>query len=336
MATLSLDLDNLWSYMKTHGDPGWEQFPSYLDLVIPRVLELLDKHGLKITFFVVGQDAALEKNQAALAELSRAGHEIGNHSYHHEPWLHLYSRDEIETEITSAELAVQTATGIRPRGFRGPGFSLSESVLEVLSERGYVYDASTFPTFIGPLARAYYFFNAPLSRKERQQRTALFGDIREGLRPLKPYRWRIGKSTLFEVPVTTMPLTRAPFHVSYLHYVDGYSRGLAKAYFRLSTSLCRLTGVEPSLLLHPLDFLGTDDVDCLGFFPGMGLEAEGKLKLVDWVLAEFRESFDVLPLCAYVGRLGQRASLREVAPKFSRQNPQAAIARPTAEQHIQG
>jgi len=40
IASLSLDLDNQWSYMKTHGDAGWELFPSYLDIVIPRVLYL--------------------------------------------------------------------------------------------------------------------------------------------------------------------------------------------------------------------------------------------------------------------------------------------------------
>lgn len=61
IASLSLDLDNQWSYMKTHGDEGWEMFPSYLDILIPRVLKFLDERHLKITFFVVGQDAALEK-----------------------------------------------------------------------------------------------------------------------------------------------------------------------------------------------------------------------------------------------------------------------------------
>ena len=39
IASLSLDLDNKWSYMKTHGDPGWEGFPSYLDTVVPRFLD---------------------------------------------------------------------------------------------------------------------------------------------------------------------------------------------------------------------------------------------------------------------------------------------------------
>jgi len=41
VASLSLDLDNKWSYLKTHGDVGWESFPSYLDMVVPRVLDFL-------------------------------------------------------------------------------------------------------------------------------------------------------------------------------------------------------------------------------------------------------------------------------------------------------
>jgi hypothetical protein len=37
-ASISLDLDNLWSYLKTQGVSGWESFPSYLDVVVPRIL----------------------------------------------------------------------------------------------------------------------------------------------------------------------------------------------------------------------------------------------------------------------------------------------------------
>ena len=72
IASLSLDLDNLWSYMKTHGDLGWENFPSYLDSFIPQVLDILDQLNLKITFFIVGQDAALKKNEEALRDFSDA------------------------------------------------------------------------------------------------------------------------------------------------------------------------------------------------------------------------------------------------------------------------
>ena len=66
LASLSLDLDNLWSYMKIHGDPGWQTRPSYLDAVVPYVLDVLERERLRITFFVVGADAAETRNHAAL------------------------------------------------------------------------------------------------------------------------------------------------------------------------------------------------------------------------------------------------------------------------------
>ena len=95
-ASLSLDLDNKWSYMKTHGDAGWESYPSYLDVVVPRFIDFLAARDLKITVFVVGQDAALERNHDALRLIPDHGHEVGNHSFHHEPWLHLYSEQKID------------------------------------------------------------------------------------------------------------------------------------------------------------------------------------------------------------------------------------------------
>ena len=227
ICSLSLDLDNQWSYMKIHGDQGWEEFPSYLDLVIPRALDFLQKRHLTITFFVVGQDAALPKNQAAIRSLAAAGHEIGNHSFHHESWLHLYSEAEIEQEIEQAELAIRRATGYQPTGFRGPGYSFSPSVLRVLARRGYHYDASTFPTFLGPLARAYYFMTSNLSKAERQKRKALFGGFKDGFQPLKPYQWSLGTDQLIEMPVTTLPIFKVPIHFSYLLYLSVYSPTLA-------------------------------------------------------------------------------------------------------------
>jgi hypothetical protein len=315
-ASLSLDLDNQWSYLKTHGDAGWESFPSYLNLVVPRVLEFLRERTLTITFFIVGQDAALEKNAEALRSIAAAGHEIGNHSFHHEPWLHLYSEAQIEAEIARAEEAIESATGERPRGFRGPGFSLSAAVLRVLERRGYVYDASTFPTFLGPLARTYYLMTAKLSREEMERRRALFGTFSEGLRPLRPYRWNLGDhKSLIEIPVTTLPILRVPIHTSYVLYLSSYSTALARLYFKTAVRVCRLTGTPPALLLHPLDFLGAEDLRELSFFPGMNLGAERKLALVGEVIEMLRQEFDVVPMRQQAETAA--AGLRLVRPRFS-------------------
>jgi peptidoglycan-N-acetylglucosamine deacetylase len=316
LASLSLDLDNQWSYLKTHGDPGWQSFPTYLPLVVPRFLDFLQVRNLTITVFVVGQDAVLPENQAALRSIADAGHEIGNHSFHHEPWLHLYSEAEAEHELARAEESIQRATGQRPVGFRGPGYSLSPTILRLLARRGYQYDASTLPTFIGPLARAYYFMTARLSAAEMRRRKILFGTVRDGLRSVKPYRWQTDAGSLLEIPVTTLPLLKAPMHFSYLLYLSLYSEALALSYFRTALRLCRLTGTSPSLLLHPLDFLGGDDVQDLSFFPAMGMSGGKKVALVGAMIDLLREQFTVMPMVRHAREISQAGGLPLRNPHF--------------------
>lgn len=318
MASLSLDLDNKWSYLKTHGEPSWSSYPSYLPLLAPRVLEFLRERNLTITFFIVGMDADRPENREALHAIAAAGHEIGNHSYHHEPWLHLYSENEIEAEIERAECAIADATGRRPIGFRGPGFSLSPATLRVLARRGYRYDASTFPTFLGPLARAYYFATARLSREDRQKRNVLFGAWHEGFRPLRPYDWATDAGDVLELPVTTFPGLRAPIHLSYLIYLSKYSEALARGYFQAALYACRMAGVEPSILLHPLDFLGREDDNDLGFFPGMDLPAAHKLRVTGECLGMLSELREVVTMehhaHAIRARAPENAARRPVVP----------------------
>jgi hypothetical protein len=302
-AGLSVDLDNKWSYLKTHGDLGWETFPSYLDVVVPRLLDAFSSRGLTVTFFIVGQDAALSQNQHALRSIADAGHEIGNHSFKHEPWLHLYSEAEIEDEFQQAEDSIVRATGRHPIGFRGPGFSFSATTLRVLARRGYRYDASTFPTFLGPLARAYYFMTTRLSPEEKRQRANLFGGFREGFRTLKPYRWSTEAGPILELPVTTMPLLKVPIHASYLLYLSTFSPKIALAYFRFALQLCRLTGTAPSILLHPLDFLGGDDEPDLSFFPAMGLKGARKVAFLAEILEILSREFEVMALSELMTRI---------------------------------
>ena len=318
LASLSLDLDNQWSYMKTHGDAGWDSFPSYLDIVVPRVLDFLDKNNLKITFFIVGQDAALRKNQDVIRSIRQAGHEIGNHSFNHEPWLHLYTEQQINSELSRTEEEIERVTGQKTIGFRGPGYSLSNSVLRVLSQRGYQYDASTLPTYLGPLARAYYFMTTRLSPEEKANRKLLFGTLRDGTRPIKSYKWQIDgfPSGLIEIPVTTMPILKTPFHVSYILYLSKFSPVLGRMYFHMAMSLCRLSHVAPSLLMHPLDFLGGDDVKELSFFPAMNLPGRKKLELVSKVIKIYSQHFTIVPMQEHARALSQDVNIPTVEPVF--------------------
>lgn len=310
LASVSLDLDNLWSYLKTHGDAGWEARPTYLPTFVPLVLEALDRLGLSITFFIVGRDAERPEHEEVLRSIPQAGHEVGNHSHEHEPWLHRYTPEVLEAEVRSAEDAIAAATGQRPMGFRGPGFTWSPMLLEILTSRAYLYDASTFPTFIGPLARRYYFRTTRLDPGARESRQALFGGVSEGFRPNGPYFWDLRNGhRLLEIPVTTMPVTRLPFHLSYLLYLAGRSELLMDAYLRTSLAACKVTGTEPSFLLHPLDLLDAADAPRLSFFPGMGLDRQRKLALFARVMRRLGEHFELVSMGTHARALLARPAL---------------------------
>jgi hypothetical protein len=283
--------------MRTHGDAGWEARPSYHHVLFPMALDAFDVAGVRATFFLVGTDADRLGPSGLLRAVPARGHEVGNHSYEHEPWMHLMSADRVREEIVGAEEAIVRATGAVPVGFRGPGYSWSPQVLEAVADREYLFDASTLPTFLGPLARAYYFWTAKLSPEERAARAELFGQFREGFRPLRPYRWRLPSGRmLLEIPVTTLPVVRTPFHLSYLLYLARYSERAMLVYLRTALASCRAAGVEPSFLLHPLDLLGGDAVDALRFFPGMDLPTDRKRRLFLLVLGELARRFDVVPM----------------------------------------
>lgn len=327
--SLSLDLDNKWCYLKTHGSKEWESLPTYLDVAIPRILEFLARRDTKITFFIVGQDAVREENKAYLRMLADAGHEIANHSFHHDPWLHLYTPEKLNKELELAENAIEDATGAKVKGFRGPGFSLSTETLQVIKERGYEYDATAFPNLLNPLARAYFFAKSNLSAEQKEERKALFGSYSDAFRPVKPYNWNLGEEKLLELPVTTMPLFKVPIHFSYLVYLGSFASPLATLYTRVATSLCRLTSTQPSLLLHPLDFLGSDDDSDLAFFPGMNLESDKKLELMDKFFDIFSKHYEPVTMGEHISRIREKSdSLRTFEPAFAHdQNKEEPVAK---------
>jgi peptidoglycan/xylan/chitin deacetylase (PgdA/CDA1 family) len=310
IASLSLDLDDEWTYMKTHGDAGWEEYPSYLSYAVPRILDALDEHDLKITFFIVAQDAAFSYNHEVLRMIPERGHEVGNHTFHHDPWLHLYSEEQVHEELSRAEHYISEATGARPTGFRGPGFSFSDTVLKVLVERGYQYDGSTFPNILNPLARQYFLMTSNMSKEERETRKGLFGSWKDGLRPNKPYTWQTQGKELLEIPVTTMPIFKVPIHASYILFLGTYSRALALAYWKTALTMCKLAGVQPSILLHPLDFLGNDDTERLSFFPAMRVPAQQKIDLMHDVFRIMKKHYEVLPMAEHAAQLTAKGNLK--------------------------
>ena len=110
-----------------------------------------------------------------------------------------------------------------------------------------------------------------------------------------------------------MPLFKIPIHVSYIIYIGSFSPTLALLYFRFALWLCRLTGTHPSLLLHPLDFLGADDIEQLSFFPAMNMRKDEKLKLVSEVLRLYVERYQVVTMQQHACEIAATPKLATLA-----------------------
>lgn len=297
IASISLDLDNQWSYMKTHGDEDWKNYPSYYDIFVPYVLDILKELDIKITFFIVGRDAVEPQNKIALKRISDEGHDFGNHSFNHEVWINQYNTEQLHEELGKAEKAILEATGKKTVGFRGPGFSWNNTILETLVDRQYLYDATTLPSFIGPFARMYYFWKSDFSKDERRKRKSLFGSFSEGFRKMKPYFFKLESGNkILEIPITTVPFIRIPFHMSYLIYINNVSPLLMKAYLHFAIFLCKLTRTPVSFLLHPLDIIGGDKIKELAFFPGMNVESEKKIEVFKNVMGILKRNFNLVDM----------------------------------------
>jgi peptidoglycan/xylan/chitin deacetylase (PgdA/CDA1 family) len=85
--------------------------------VTPLLLDLLGRYRLTAAFFVTGQNT--KRYPELVRELLRRGHDVGNHSYRHDPLLMLRSRATLEDEIARTQ-ALLAPFGIRPLTFRPP------------------------------------------------------------------------------------------------------------------------------------------------------------------------------------------------------------------------
>jgi hypothetical protein len=84
------------------------------------------------------------------------------------------------------------------------------------------------------------------------------------------------------------------------------------AYWRMALGLCRVFRVEPSLLLHPLDFLGAEDDADLAFFPAMGRPAAEKIELVGRVIDQLEKHYRLAPMAEHAREIQTRQPATKV------------------------
>jgi len=114
-----------------------------------QILDLLDKHQVKGTFFTLGQVG--EKFPALIKDVVNRGHEMAVHGYDHWTFDRMTPEKALD-EISRAKKLFEDLTGVEVTGHRAPAFSISKKTawgLEVVAKAGFKYDSSILPANMG-------------------------------------------------------------------------------------------------------------------------------------------------------------------------------------------
>ncbi|HLI61479.1 MAG TPA: polysaccharide deacetylase [Solirubrobacteraceae bacterium] len=148
--TFDFDAEEVW----IGEDPANADRPGVLSqgtygakVAVPLILELLDRHGVKATFFVPGRVG--ERHPARVREIIAAGHEVGLHGYTHRSPQALSPEEERE-ELAKAR-GVLEELGATLHGYRSPSWEFSPHTVELLADQGLRY-SSNFMDDIRPYA----------------------------------------------------------------------------------------------------------------------------------------------------------------------------------------
>lgn len=303
LCAVSVDLDEIHHYCAIHGlgSRGLNTHAVY-DVAVKRLCDWAAEHAIPLTLFTVGIDVMRAESAAALSRAAALGHEIGNHSLNHHYALTRLNAVQMTTEVAGAADLIADKVGVRPVGFRAPGYTTNDALYRVLGECGVAYSSSVFPcpTYYG-LKVAAIWGKRMLGRKSASVvdtpmvLTAPVGPYRIG----EPY-WRRGDG-LIELPIQTTPGLRIPYIGTFLTWWGK----------RFASWATRRVSMLPfvNLELHGIDVLDRND----------GLEA----------LAPYQ--FDVrIPLAQKLGILsGVVTQLQAAGYSFCRLD-EAAARVPTA------
>jgi peptidoglycan/xylan/chitin deacetylase (PgdA/CDA1 family) len=141
---LTFDVDGVTPWLNRN--PESKSLPSLMSMAeygpsvaAPRILDMLDEHSIKGSFFVPGYVA--ETHPDLVMDIFQRGHEVGHHGYIHEPPATLSFQQEKEV-LEKGSTIIQSITGQPPLGYRSPSWELSEHSLDLLAGQGFVYDSS--------------------------------------------------------------------------------------------------------------------------------------------------------------------------------------------------
>lgn len=123
----------------------WDSFESRVAANLSRLLELLEAHRTRATFFVLGWVA--ERQPELIKTIAGHGHEIASHGYNHE-LVTVQTPNLFREDVRRAKALLEDLSGRPIHGYRAPGFTITSETpwaLSILAEEGHTYDSSIIP-----------------------------------------------------------------------------------------------------------------------------------------------------------------------------------------------
>jgi peptidoglycan-N-acetylglucosamine deacetylase len=277
---VSVDLDEIPNYASIHGiSLTSEAANAVYEVAVGRLVEWSARREFPLTLFTVGSDLRRAENALRLRRASEHGHEIANHSLDHFYDLTRRSPSVMREQVEIAADLIERAVGVRPVGFRAPGYTTTDALYEVLRGAGVSYSSSVFP------CPSYYLLKSLAivwKRWRGRPSHSIIDTPRVLTAPPRPYR--IGQpytrpgTGLLELPIQTTPWLRLPW--------IGTSITLGKPW--LARWLTRQLVGEPflNLELHGIDVLDRHDglEGLVPYQPDVRVTLENKLRALDAVI----------------------------------------------------
>jgi len=151
---LSVDVEDWFqvgAFEKVIAKSDWDGLPHRVEANAEAVLALFAEAGVKGTFFTLGWVA--ERYPSLLRRVAEAGHEVASHGWDHDRVFTL-TPDAFRADLRRAHVAIESAAGTPPRGYRAPSFSIDARTPwahRILAEEGYAYSSS-----VAPIAHDHY------------------------------------------------------------------------------------------------------------------------------------------------------------------------------------
>ena len=123
----------------------WDRYTCRLGVVMPRLLDLLDRYAVKGTFFILGWVA--ERFPDFVRNIRGRGHEVACHSLRHR-LVYEQTPAQFREDTRKAKGILEDILGEPVRGYRAPSYSVTTAslwALDILAEEGFEYDSSVYP-----------------------------------------------------------------------------------------------------------------------------------------------------------------------------------------------